>query len=558
MARETYDYIIIGAGSAGCVIAYNLLTRGKGSVLLLEAGGNDNNLFIKAPGGMALVIPKKSWPYMAEPEPYTMNRPMDVLQGRVLGGGSSINGMVYVRGQRSDYDAWENEYGATGWNGDTMLHYFKKAENNEAMADQYHGNSGPLYVSENRYRHPMSDAFVRAGQQAGYDYIVDHNGAKMEGVGFYQTTTHNGERASTARTYLKRVRHDKNLTLELNALVSRVEIENGRATGVTYKVHGREITANARQEVIVSAGAIGSAKVLQLSGVGPADVLARAGVKQKLELPVGKNFHDHLHMSVNATIKEPISLYGQDKGLKALGHGIEWMFSRSGVLTSPILEAFAFIDSTGSGHPDVQFHFLPILDTWDDPDLNQKGHTHGVTIKTGHLQPKSSGEVEIRSANPEDLPKIRAAYLEKEEDVQGQIRATKLALQFFAQPALAEHVVEVFNPTCAADDDAAIEEYVRRVSRTVYHPVGTCRIGLNPATSVVDPQLRVHGIEGLRVADSSVMPHIPSGNTNAPTIAIAEKASDLICGVSAPRTTNQPAETKAHNKSNADAAIAIK
>ncbi|TGD71528.1 glucose-methanol-choline oxidoreductase [Mangrovimicrobium sediminis] len=532
MATQTFDYIIIGAGSAGCVIAYNILSRGRGTVLLLEAGGSDNNLFIKAPGGMAKVIPTKSWPYVAEPEPYTHNRRMDVLQGRVLGGGSSINGMVYVRGQRSDYDAWENQFGATGWNGDSMLHYFIKAENNEAMANRYHGDHGPLHVSENRYRHPMSDAFVRAGQQAGYEYIVDHNGARMEGVGFYQTTTHNGERASTARTYLKQVRDNKNLKLQLNAMVSRVEIENGRATGVTFKIHGHEVTANARKEVIVSAGAIGSAKVLQLSGLGPADVLARAGVQHKAELPVGKNFHDHLHMSVNATIKEPISLYGEDKGLKALRHGIEWVFMRSGVLTSPILEAFAFIDSTGIGRPDVQFHFLPILDTWDDPDLNQKGQTHGVTIKTGHLQPKSRGEVEIRSADPGQLPKIRAAYLEKEEDVQGQIRAAKLALKFFAQPALADHVVEVFNPGCAADDEAGIEDYVRRVSRTVYHPVGTCRIGQDPATSVVDPELRVHGIAGLRVADSSVMPHIPSGNTNAPTIAIAEKASDLILGIS--------------------------
>ncbi|MFD2173221.1 GMC family oxidoreductase [Rhodobacter lacus] len=531
MSADSFDYIIVGAGSAGCVIAYNILSRGRGTVLLLEAGGSDNNLFIKAPGGMSRVIPTKSWPYMAEPEPYTMNRDMDVLQGRVLGGSSSINGMVYVRGHKADYDAWERDFGATGWNGEEMLRYFRRAENNEAMANEYHGNHGPLFVSENRYRHPLSEAFVRAGQQAGYTYIVDHNGAQMEGVGFYQTTTHKGERASASRTYLKRVRNNPNLKLQLNALVSRVEIENGRATGVTYKVHGREHTATARQEVIVCAGAIGSAKVLQLSGLGPAAVLARAGVEQKAELPVGRNFHDHLHMSVNATIKEPISLYGQDKGLKALRHGIEWTFLRSGVLTSPILEAFAFIDSTGAGRPDVQFHFLPVLDTWDDPDLNQKGQTHGITIKTGHVQPKSRGEVEIRSADPAELPRIRAAYLEDERDVQGQIRAAQLALKFFAQPALAEHVTEIFNPVVAADDLAGLEEYVRRVSRTVYHPVGTCRIGQDPATSVVDPQLRVHGIAGLRVADSSVMPHIPSGNTNAPTIAIAEKASDLICGL---------------------------
>ncbi|MBZ4021926.1 glucose-methanol-choline oxidoreductase [Rhodobacter sp. TJ_12] len=530
MSAENFDYIIIGAGSAGCVLAYNILSRQRGSVLLLEAGGSDFNLFIRAPGGMSRVIPTKSWPYMAEPEAATMNRPMDVLQGRVLGGSSSINGMVYVRGHKADYDAWEQDFGATGWNGDEMLHYFKKAENNEAMANDYHGNDGPLPVSENRYRHPLSEAFLRAGQQAGYPYIVDHNGAQSEGVGFYQTTTHKGLRASTAQTYLRRIRKDKNLKLQLNAMVQRVEIEDGRATGVTYNQHGKTVTAHARKEVIVTAGAIGSAKVLQLSGLGPAEVLRRAGVAQKAELPVGRNFHDHLHMSVNAAITQPISLYGQDKGLNALRHGIEWTFLRSGVLTSPILEAFAFIDSTGAGRPDVQFHFLPVLDTWDDPDLNQKGRDHGITIKTGHLQPKSRGAVEIRSANPEDLPRIRAGYLEDPRDVAGQIRAAQLALKFFDQPALKGHVKELFNPTVSADDLAGLEAWVRRTARTVYHPVGTCRIGQNPATSVVDPELRVHGIKGLRVADSSTFPHIPSGNTNAPTIALAEKASDLICG----------------------------
>ncbi|NDW00187.1 GMC family oxidoreductase [Salipiger sp. PrR002] len=530
MSQDAFDYIIIGAGSAGCVIAYNILSRNRGSVLLLEAGGDDNNLFIKAPGGMAKVIPTKSWAYMSEPEGPTGNRAMTVLQGKVLGGSSSINGMVYVRGHKSDYDAWEAEFGATGWNSTEMLRYFRKAENNEAMADEYHGTEGKLHVSENRYRHPLSDAFVRAGQQAGYEYITDHNGAKMEGVGFYQTTTHKGERASTSRTYLADVRKHPSLKLELNATVERIEIENGRATGVTY-TKGSRRTVTARKEVIVTAGAIGSAKLLQLSGVGPGAVLQRAGVAQKAELPVGRNFHDHLHLSINAAIKEPISLYGEDSGLKALRHGIEWTLNRTGVLTSPILEAFAFADTCGQGYPDVQFHFLPILDTWDDPDLVQQGQRHGITIKAGHLQPKSRGEVEIRSADPNALPKVRAAYLEDERDVQGQIRAAQLALKFFDQPALKAHVAELFSPAVPADDLAGLEAFVRGGVKTVYHPVGTCRIGQDPATSVVDPELRVHGIDGLRVADSSVMPQIPSGNTNAPTIALAEKASDLICGL---------------------------
>lgn len=531
MSSDAFDYIIIGAGSAGCVIAYNILSRGRGSVLLLEAGGSDQNLFIKAPGGMAKVIPTKSWPYMSEPEEPTRNRPMTVLQGKVLGGSSSINGMVYVRGQKEDYDAWENEFGATGWNGDEMLRYFKRAENNEALANEYHGNSGPLHVSENRYRHPLSAAFVRAGQQAGYNYVVDHNGASQEGVGYYQTTTHNGERASTSRTYLAAIRNNTGLKLELNAMVERIEIERGRATGVTY-TKGSRRTATARKEVIVTAGAIGSAKLLQLSGIGPGAVLQRAGVIPKLELPVGRNFHDHLHLSINAAINQPISLYGQDRGLKALRHGIEWTFLRSGVLTSPILEAFAFVDTCGQGRPDVQFHFLPILDTWDDPDLVQKGQRHGITIKAGHLQPKSRGEVEIRSADPAELPKVRAAYLEDERDVQGQIRAAQLALKFFDQPALKSYVSELFNPAVATDDLPGLEAFVRNGVKTVYHPVGTCRLGRDPATSVVDLELRVHGIAGLRVADSSTFPQIPSGNTNAPTIALAEKASELICGIS--------------------------
>jgi choline dehydrogenase len=409
-----------------------------------------------------------------------------------------------------------------------MLRYFAKAENNESLTAPYHGNNGHLQVTEIRYRHPLSQAFVRAGQQMGLDYLVDYNGERQQGVGFYQATIFNGERGSTAATYLNAIRNRPELSLEVDALVERVEIEGGRATGVTYRQGNRRVTARARAEIIVSAGAIGSPKILQLSGIGPQKVLEDAGVQVRHVLPVGENFHDHMHMSVNATIRTPVSLYGQDKGWRALKHGIQWKWFRSGILTSPVLEGFAFVDTCGQGQPDVQFHFLPTIDSFDDPIGVTAGRTHGITIKTGHLQPYSRGRVTIRSSNPQELPRIDGRYLADRRDVDGQIRAAKLALKILRQPALAEHVDEIFSPDCPPDDDAAIEDWVHGAAKTVYHPVGTCRMGTDAASSVVDPQLRVHGIAGLRVADSSTMPSIPSGNTNAPTIALAEKASDLI------------------------------
>ncbi|MCA3845964.1 MAG: GMC family oxidoreductase N-terminal domain-containing protein, partial [Burkholderia sp.] len=273
MSDKTFDYIVIGAGSAGCTIATHLVERRKGTVLLLEAGGHDKDLFIHMPGGLAKAIPRHTWPYAAEPSGDVKGRSIAVPQGRVLGGSSSVNGMLYVRGHRNDYDRWENEFGCKGWGADDMLRYFAKAENNESLTAPYHGNQGHLQVTEIRYRHPLSQAFVRAGQQMGLDYLVDYNGERQEGVGFYQATIFNGERGSTAATYLKAIRNRPEFSLEVDALVERVEIEGGRATGVTYRQGSRRVTAKARAEIIVTAGAIGSPKILQLSGIGPRSVL---------------------------------------------------------------------------------------------------------------------------------------------------------------------------------------------------------------------------------------------------------------------------------------------
>ncbi len=529
MTTETFDYIVIGSGSAGGVIASELVKRGKGTVLLLEAGGKDNSMFFRMPGALSLVIPTKTWPYMTEPEAATRNRSMTVAQGRVLGGSSSVNGMIYIRGQKEDYDAWERDYGCTGWNSVEMLRYFRKAERNESLSGTYHGTSGQLVVSENRYRHPLSEAFIRAGQELGLPYVNDFNGSDQQGVGFYQTTTVNGERGSIPQTYLKSVASNRNLEIRLGALAERIEIQGRRATGVFYSVNGVKRHVQVRREIILSAGAIGSPKIMMLSGFGPADHLNALGIKVQSGLPVGQNFIDHTHMSINAVTRDPISLYGQDKGLKAIKNGLQWLIYRAGLLTSNVLEGAAFVDTSGQGRPDTQIHFLPVLDTWDDPDGIGKGKTHGLTLKVGNIQPTARGEVRLVSAEPADLPSIRANYLGNDVDVQGAIRAVKLGLRFLEAPSLKAQITDIFSPPpLQSRDEKGLEEFVRQGCKTVYHPVGTCRMGTDPATSVVDVQLRVHGIDGLRIADSSVFPGIPSGNTNAPVIALAEKAADLI------------------------------
>ncbi|MGO3384573.1 MAG: GMC family oxidoreductase, partial [Acinetobacter guillouiae] len=352
--EQVFDYVVIGAGSAGCVVAARLLEEKAGTVLLLEAGEVDKSILHTIPATVVKVFQQKSWPYMTVPQVHCNNRQMILAQGKVLGGGSSVNGMIYCRGQRQDYDLWASEWGCDAWSYQRVLPYFKKSEANESLGDEYHGQAGILPVSESRFRHPLTLTCIRAGQEMGMKYVNDINGSEQAGVGFYQTTTKNGERASTSKTFLKSVIDHPELTLLTQALVHKIEISNGTATAVHFSQDGKVVqTVRVRKEVIISAGAIGSPKVLLLSGIGPKEHLQEVGIECIQELPVGDNFHDHLHMSVNATVTTENSLLGEDKGMKAIKHGLQWYLTRSGLLTSNILEGAGFIDTSNFGRPDV-------------------------------------------------------------------------------------------------------------------------------------------------------------------------------------------------------------
>ncbi|MGE6779499.1 GMC family oxidoreductase [Vreelandella titanicae] len=540
MCRQEYDYIVVGAGSAGCVVASRLIENNAGSVLLLEAGGKDSSPFHTIPATVVKVFQQKSWPYMTVPQQHCNHREMIIAQGKVLGGGSSVNGMIYIRGQHKDYDDWVTQWGCTGWGYQDVLPYFRKAESNESLSGQYHGQNGPLPVSENRYRHPLTMAFMRAGQEMGLPYVNDFNGATQEGIGFYQTTTLNGARASVSRTYLKTAQKSSQLTVTTGTLIHRVIIEEGRALGVEFSQKGgTPITVRARKEVILSAGAFGSPKILMLSGIGPKEHLSSRGIEPIIDLPVGQNLHDHLHLSLNATTHSQNSILGEDKGLRGIKHMAQWLAFRSGLLTSNILEGGAFIDSLGVGRPDIQLMFLPVLDNFDNtPGEAPPAAEHGLTVKVGHLRPKARGEVRLRSSDPTDLPLIDPNYLGDQDDLDGQIRAVQIGLKLMQQPALKGLIKKVTAPE-GIDwrDTSGIEKFIRHSIKTVYHPGGTCRIGTHPSTSVTDLQMCVHGVTNLRVIDLSACPQISSGNTNAQAIMLGERGADLILLTEATSTT---------------------
>ncbi len=531
--RQSFDYVVVGGGSAGCVVAHRLVRAGR-SVLLLEAGPADDSLYIRMPATFVRVIgTERTWPYQSEPQPQAAGRTLHVPQGRTLGGGSSVNAMVYIRGTRDDYDDWAAQ-GCAGWAWDDVLPVFKRAECNERLSQPLHGTDGPLRVTDG-HRHPLSRAFVKAAQETGLRYNDDFNGERQDGVGFYQTTTFDGERGSTSATYLAAVRGDPRLAVVTGAHVLRVVVQGGEATGVEYRrKDGATVAADARCEVVLAAGGLASPKILQLSGIGPGGELQALGIDVVRDLPgVGRNFHDHLEVPVYGRTHDPISLFGSDRGLTALRHGLQWLAFRTGLLTSNVVECGGFADTLGCGRPDIQFHVLPVL--VGDAD-REPLPGHGVTINPCFLRPKSRGTVRLRSADPMAPILFDGGYLTQQADVDTLVRGVKLARRILRAPSMRKLVAEELLPqrdeACA---DAALESHVRRHAKTVYHPVGTCRMGAaDDAGAVVDPQLRVRGVGRLRVCDASVMPTIVSGNTNAPTIMIAERCAEFVLAGDAP------------------------
>lgn len=533
MTDETFDYIIVGAGSAGCVLANRLTENGKHSVLLIEAGGSDRNILVQMPTALSYPMASKTynWGYNSEPEPAVNNRQITSPRGKGLGGTSTINGMVYVRGHACDFDEWEEE-GATGWGYADCLPYFKRAEEWQGGEDIYRGGDGPLGVTggNNMTGNPLYQAFIDAGVEAGYPHTDDYNGLRQEGFGPMHMTVRDGVRESTSRAYLRPVMKRPNLTVLSKTLVDKVVFEGKRAVGVAMVSNGKSQTMRAGKEVLLASGAFASPMILQRSGIGPADVLHQAGVTPvHLSQGVGQNLQDHTEVYFQFHCTQPVSLNNKLGLFSKFLIGARWFFFKNGLGATNHFESCAFIRSeAGRKSPDIQYHFLPAAMRYDGtPSVDG----HGFQVHVGPNKPKSRGQVSIRSADPTDEPSLVFNYLGHEEDIAAWRRCIRLTREIIAQPAMDAFRGPEIQPGLDVATDDEIDIWVRENLESAYHPCGTARMGQpeDPGT-VVDTECCVLGVEGLRVVDASIFPTVPNGNINAPTIMVAEKAADLILG----------------------------
>ena len=535
------DYVIIGAGSAGCAIAYRLSEAGH-SVIVIEYGGTDIGPLIQMPAALSYPMNMKlyDWGYRSEPEPHLNNRRLACPRGKVVGGSSSINGMVYVRGHAKDFDHWA-ESGAAGWSYADVLPYYKRLESWSSAGHggdpEWRGKDGPLHVTRGPRKNPLFKAFVNAGRQAGYETTDDYNGEKQEGFGTMEQTVRNGRRWSAANAYLRPAQKNGNCTV-VSGLADRIVIENGRAIGVAL-VGGDVIKA--RCEVIVSASSINSPKLLMLSGIGPAQHLAEHGIKVVADRPgVGQNLQDHLELYIQMAASKPITLFKHWNLLSKAWIGAQWLFTKTGLGASNQFESAAFVRSNaGVDYPDIQYHFLPIAVRYDG---QAAAEGHGFQAHVGPMRSPSRGAVTLRSADPKDDPVIRFNYMSTPQDWEDFRTCIRLTREVFAQEAFKPFVKHEIQPGVDVQSDAELDAFIAEHAESAYHPCGTCKMGAaHDPMAVVDPECRVIGVEGLRVADSSIFPRITNGNLNGPSIMVGEKAADHILGVDMlPKSNDRP------------------
>jgi choline dehydrogenase len=535
VSSEVFDYVIVGAGSAGCVLADRLSADGANTVLVLECGGSDRSIFVQMP--TALSIPMNmarfNWFYESQPEPNLGGRRLHTPRGKGLGGSSSINGMVYVRGNPLDFERWEEE-GAAGWGYRQVLPYFRRAETRAEGGDAWRGDAGPVQTRYGDLDNPLHAAWLKAAEQAGYPITQDINGFQQEGFGRLDMTVGAGRRSSAANAYLRPAMRRANLLVRTHALATRIIFEGRQARGVAYRRGGEDHVAKARREVILAGGAINSPQLLKLSGVGPAEELRRHGIATVHDLPgVGENLQDHLEFYFQVACKQPVTLYSSLNPLAKAIIGARWLLTRGGLGASNHFETGGFIRSRpGVRYPDIQYHFLPMAVSYDGSSLARE---HGFQAHVGPMRSRSRGRITLASPDPADKPLIFFNYMSHADDWVEMRACVRLTREIFAQPAFAPFAGRELQPGEDVVTDDQIDDFIRAKVESAYHPCGACKMGrADDPMAVVDSQTRVIGLSGLRVVDSSIMPSITTGNLNAPTLMIAEKAADLILGKAAP------------------------